>query len=522
LALFPYCLFRFTGTFARPARWQWWLAHILTTAVVVSTFLLPAFPEPGEPRPPLFQAWVVALLLTWTFLSVSAAGRLWRAGRRQPTVARRRMRLLALGSISLNIGLVVAGLRPAGDEPNLLALASQIVNAASGPFFYLGFAPPAILRMSWRRPEERSLRDSEAELMAAMTTDAVADALLPHVAALFGGRGAILVAHGGAVLGSFGLSLRDAEHLVAELGPVGPSAQPGEIRAGVLYQPMRNAGLAVLASPYAPFFGREELELLQTIALFADLALERTELVETEREAREAVEAANAELESFVYSASHDLKNPLVTLMGYLEFLRSDYGEGLGDEGRHYIDRMTVSAAYMQALINDLLELSRIGRLQTEAEPVDLGAVAAEIIQDCRASYPQATVEVGELPTVLLNRLRVRQLMTNLVENALKHGGRDDLAVRVDAARVEDAVRLAVIDNGRGVPSAYREKVFGVFERLDGSSTDVSRGTGIGLAVCRKIVEQFGGRIWIGDADSGTEIFIDLPADIVVRERTTV
>jgi PAS domain S-box-containing protein len=197
--------------------------------------------------------------------------------------------------------------------------------------------------------------------------------------------------------------------------------------------------------------------------------------------ANRELERANAELETLVYSASHDLKSPMVSLLGYLEYLRLDHGDALGPQGNHYLDRMADSTLYMQQLIHDLIDLSRVGRL----------------------------------PLVTGDPVGFRQLFTNLVDNAVRHGGRADLVVVVDGHQCPDGgVELSVRDNGRGIPAEHRERVFGVFERLEGPST--SAGTGMGLAICRKIVEVLGGGIGI-QGDQGTDVRIVLPAAVAAR-----
>ncbi|MGH2722084.1 MAG: ATP-binding protein, partial [Actinomycetota bacterium] len=124
-----------------------------------------------------------------------------------------------------------------------------------------------------------------------------------------------------------------------------------------------------------------------------------------------------------------------------------------------------------------------------------------------------ARFEIGALPVLSMNPVRARQLFTNLLDNAVVHGGRPDVTVRVAAVEAPDgSVVVSVSDDGVGIPERYREKVFGVFERLEGRR---GRGTGIGLAVCRKIVESIGGRIWIAVSEQGTDIRIEMPANVV-------
>ena len=168
----------------------------------------------------------------------------------------------------------------------------------------------------------------------------------------------------------------------------------------------------------------------------------------------------------------------------------------------------------MESLIQGLLELSRVQRVEIEPAEVALSQLVEDIGRQLETTYPKASVAVGSLPVVWMNALRARQLFTNLIENALKHGEREDMTVRISARAAEEgATEISIADDGRGVPALYREKVFGVFERLEGPGGD---GTGIGLSICRKIVEHLGGRIWIADSANGADIRIELPAGAVL------
>jgi two-component system, LuxR family, sensor kinase FixL len=228
--------------------------------------------------------------------------------------------------------------------------------------------------------------------------------------------------------------------------------------------------------------------------------------------ANRELERANAELETLVYSASHDLKSPMVSLLGYLEYLRLDYGEVLGEEGNRYLARMADSTMYMQQLIHDLIDLSRVGRSGVEPIEVDLHKLVGAIAEDAGTANPGIEIRVGQLPVVTGDSVGFRQLFTNLLENAVHHGGRPDLVVIVDGReRSDGALELSVRDNGRGIPVEHRERVFGVFERLEGPTG--SAGTGMGLAICRKIVEVLGGSIAI-QGEHGTDVRIVLPAAV--------
>jgi two-component system, LuxR family, sensor kinase FixL len=231
--------------------------------------------------------------------------------------------------------------------------------------------------------------------------------------------------------------------------------------------------------------------------------------------ANRELERTNAELETLVYSASHDLKSPMVSLLGYLEYLKLDYGDVLGQEGGRYLARMSDSTLYMQRLIHDLIDLSRVGRTGTNADDVDLAELVRTIVDEAATSHPAVDFRIGRLPVVAGDPVGFRQLFTNLVENAVRHGGRPDLTVTVEGrSRADGGLELSVRDDGRGIPPEHRERVFGVFERLDTPST--GSGTGMGLAICRKIVELLGGGIGI-HGGHGTEVRIVLPAAVSAR-----
>jgi signal transduction histidine kinase len=436
---------------------------------------------------------------------------LWRAGNDQPTVTRRRMRVLGAGAVALVLAILPAGL-PTDSQPGAVEAVTQLLPCLAALLFLVGFAPPAWLRTVWRRQETADLREAEVELMGVMTAAEVADALLPHVAKVFGAAGAMLVAGDGRPKATYGLTDMEALELAAPVrGLVGQDPVIIEGSPVLLALPLREGWIVVPASPFTPFFGAEEVSLLKGLGLFTDIAMERAELFERERLARHDIEEANAELETLVYGVSHDLKSPIITLLGYLEYLKADHADKLDDEGRYFLERMGASATYMQALISDLLELSRIGRVQTDASDVELGTLITEVSEAAREGHPGLVVSAEPLPVIRMNAVRARQLFTNLIENSARHGGRADVCIRVSARPTDDGrAQISVSDDGVGIAEAYREKVFGIFERLESRDAATS-GTGMGLAICRKIVEQVGGEIGIVPSTTGTDIRLTLP-----------
>src|SRR5437867_12198419 len=164
--------------------------------------------------------------------------------------------------------------------------------------------------------------------------------------------------------------------------------------------------------------------------------------------------------------------------------------------------------------------LSRIGRLEAHPEDVDLTSLATEIADEFGPRFGAATVRIGALPVITMSPLRARQLLTNVLDNAFTHSGRDDVTVDIGARPGANGdMQLWVADDGRGVPPRDRERAFGVFERLDERPTGAG-GTGVGLSACRRIVEHLGGTIRLGDVDRGTRVEIALPAAVIRRQVT--
>jgi signal transduction histidine kinase len=214
-----------------------------------------------------------------------------------------------------------------------------------------------------------------------------------------------------------------------------------------------------------------------------------------QQRARE-LERSNAELDQFASIASHDLQEPLRKVQTFSERVVDTEGERLSDKGREYLRRSTEAAGRMQRLIEDLLKFSRVGTTEKALDPIDLELVVQEAASDLEGSLEAAgaSVEVGELPTALGDHSQIRQLFQNLISNAVKFR-RDGIPplVRVEGEAHGDFAEIRVHDNGIGFDSRYAERIFRVFERLHGRGE--YEGTGIGLALCRKIAERHGGAI---------------------------
>jgi signal transduction histidine kinase len=229
------------------------------------------------------------------------------------------------------------------------------------------------------------------------------------------------------------------------------------------------------------------------------------------------LQRSNSELEQFAYVASHDLQEPLRKVASFCQLLERRYGDHLDDRGRQYIDFAVDGAKRMQILINDLLNFSRVGRVNDARITVDLGARARDAIGDLHAAIEGSDAHIelpAHLPTITGDPTLVGMLWQNLFGNAIKFRQPDRsprVVVEVTPHPEEvGIVQISVTDNGIGIPPQFAEKVFVIFQRLHGR--DAYQGTGIGLALCKKIVEYHGGRIWVDTGHTGgTRIRFTLP-----------
>ena len=245
----------------------------------------------------------------------------------------------------------------------------------------------------------------------------------------------------------------------------------------------------------------QELEAEITERLRAEREREAL-LAETEAKSL-ALERQNAELERFAYTVSHDLKSPLVTIRGFLGLLRKDVEAGDPEAVHRAIDQIGAASETMSRLLADVLELSRIGRVANPSEHVRLSDLAEEAAGLIAGEIEERGVELEiatDMPSVYGDRVRLREVFQNLLGNAVRFLG-DQPQPRVSVGGGVEGGRIVcfVRDNGRGIEKRYHDKIFGLFERLD----PAAEGSGIGLALVKRIVEVHGGRIWVESDGAG-------------------
>lgn len=220
---------------------------------------------------------------------------------------------------------------------------------------------------------------------------------------------------------------------------------------------------------------------------------------------------SNAELEQFAYVASHDLQEPLRAITGYIQLLERRYADKLGDDATNFMHRSIAAAGRMKRLIEDLLAYSRVGRRDASFTLANCSLIVQDTINslDVIIKESDAVVQFGALPTLWADPTQLRQLFQNLISNAIKFRSEKRPEIHIDATRQGSLWLFAVRDNGIGIEADYAERIFLIFQRLH-TRTDYP-GTGIGLAICKKIVEHHGGNIWIeSELTKGTTFFFTL------------
>ncbi|WP_436928863.1 ATP-binding protein [Halosimplex halobium] len=298
--------------------------------------------------------------------------------------------------------------------------------------------------------------------------------------------------------------------VVADYGDLPNPSSPESDLETLMLVPVGDHGLLNIGNPGTAEIDEFEHTMVEMVEQAMVDALDRVEReAELERQ-RTELERSNESLQQFAYVASHDLQEPLRMVSSYVTLLEEEYGDSFDEEGELYMEYAVDGATRMQEMIDALLQYSRVTTKGDEPTETDAGAVFEETVRSLELLIDErdATVDSGELPAVTVDRNQLGQVFQNLVENALHYGG-DEPTVTVGAEREDDRVHFTVADDGPGIEADQHDRIFEIFKQ----NASRSGSTGIGLAMCKRIVNRHGGEIWVeSEPGDGATFHFTMPA----------
>jgi signal transduction histidine kinase len=512
LALFPFFLYRFTRSFARGTNWIDVTSSLLTL-VVVSASLVIHLPQDRADYTLAATIFLVVFLGHWTLLSFASGWYFLREARRTGGVSGRRMRLVAGAAVALAVALLLAGTASSRDSSQtqvVVSLVIQLAGALSAALFWFALAPPRWLRLVWRSRELDSVQGGLRTLIAGETVVEVHQRTLEAAMRLTGGNGAVLLDTSGEAVAWDGMTLDTAERIV--LAAREEHADPRGAERMLMAD-----RIIVTSGDAAPFFGEDEVRLLDTLSAFATLAEDRASTLEVERDANERLRQVDQLKTEFVAMVAHDLRSPMSVITGFADTIHDRWDELSDADKLAYLRLISRNTRSLAEFVEDVLQVARMesGELHYEVQPFDPRSVVERIVTDMQISHPDLSLSIdapAELPRALGDEERNWQILTNLVSNAVKFStGEPHIEVELRANTAESCVTIAVRDNGIGISSEDLPRLFRRFSRV-GPSRRAVAGTGLGLYIVKSMVEAQGGRIWVqSEPGEGSTFTYTLP-----------
>lgn len=526
LFLFPWGLYRFSRTVA-PRSWRWtgWLVDSLLVVLCISGELTPDLSKLEASDQPVWVPVFVAVGIVFILaLCVISTFKLFWNSRGQGDLVRKRLRTLAYAAAALTAALLMSEAFGDPDEALPLQSLTYLLVTVAGILFICGLSAPRMFRLYWAQPHLSQVRLTTAELLEQGPSAELSARLIASMAEIVGSNKTAIVFDDGREPIAVGIDSADVPSELAS------NAKTTEF-------PISGGRIIIWANALWPFVEKDEIALMSTIAALLDVSIKREyaenlrrevevahaveETLRNEAAQREAIieqrtqqlRQSNDDLRSFAYAASHDLQAPLRTVGGFSEMLLGRLDKSKWSEEEHLMAyHIHEGVAKMQRLIQDLLSYGRVGSGSSRPQRLSIAAVTADIVE-LLASDLQATggkVSVDSSDWVLMDAGHLRQILQNLLQNALTY--RDEQRppeVHVSTRAVPPAmVEVTVRDNGRGIRQDDYQRVFEMFKTLRPGP-----GTGMGLALVKRIVDRYGGEIHIESTEGvGSSFIFTLPS----------
>jgi signal transduction histidine kinase/CheY-like chemotaxis protein len=496
------------------------------TAATVSFFVAEALVAARVAPASLQTAVVIALILIWSAAVVEPIVRFWLAARGLPAVQAWRLRSLSLGFGGLVAILLFAITVGAAASSPAAQVAIQVTVLVIVPLLYISFSPPAWLRREWRASEEEGLRVFMQDLLL-LNEDrlTLAARALDWAMRLTGGASAAAFSADGFALAARGLGHSQVEEV--RLGIAGLPLGVSRIALGgedtsLLVVPIGGTGdagrLAVLAGPFTPGFGSDEISRVQQFMTAVAAALDRARLLEQVKDANARLVEADKHKSVFLASMSHELRTPLNAILGFSELLiDSTDGQFPLETRKRFLEQIHSSGKHLLGLINDILDLSKVeaGQMELRLEVVSVGELVGQVLTTIEplAAQKKVTVEaeVGSAGSIEADAGKFKQMLLNLLSNALKftpQGG----SVKISARRLPDAVEIDFADTGIGIAATDHVRIFQEFQQVDSGISRQQTGTGLGLSLTKRFAMLHGGDVRVeSDLGKGSVFTLRMP-----------
>ncbi len=529
----PYVLLRLVDDFTRVPVIVKRGAEAVLVALSIAVF---AIAGPQYPA-----GLVVALVAYIAGLFFYCGGAFVANARRAEGVTQRRLQAISVATILFGLEIVASGASGLLQDPDktLLSVTGQVLGLVSAGAFFVGFAPPSFLRRAWQAPELRDLLARAASLPRLPTTLDIVRELEKGAAAATGSQARIgLWREEDQKVRMWrpgtdeAVDIEAGQHLagrafetqrpVFSTDPAKDDPQGAEgYRQGhvgaVLAAPItageRRLGVLVLFAERPPIFSNSDRELAQLLADQAAVILESRALIDHAARVRAREEATRLK-EDFLSAAAHDLKTPLTTVVAQAQFLeRKAARDPSAPSDLQGLQRIVREGQRLAALVTDLLDAARMeqGKLVSDREPVDLGALVSEVVARQHQGAHSTELDVRGAIVGSYDRRRIEQLLENLLENAKKYSP-EATPVNVAVWQQDGEAHISVRDQGIGIPPADLPKIFERFSRASNVDDRRFHGMGLGLYICRGIVEEHGGRIWAeSEIGRGSTFHVTLP-----------
>ena len=530
-----YALLRYRASLIPlPKRWHV-VAVIAMTAATVSFFAAESMAAARLAPTTVRTATVIALILIWSAAVVEPIVRFWLVARGLPAVQAWRLRSLSLGFGGLVAVLLVAiTLGAAASSPAAL-VAIQIIVLVIVPLLYISFSPPAWLRREWRAAEEEGLRMFMQDLLL-LDQDRLrlAARALDWAMRLIGGASAVAFSAEGSVLAARGLEQQQVDDLCCAIKDLPLGVNRMVLRGAdtnLLVVPIGGTGdggrLAVLAGPFTPGFGGDEISRVQQFMTAVAATLDRARLLEQLKDANARLVEADKHKSVFLASMSHELRTPLNAILGFSELLiDSTNGQFPPETRKRFLEQIHASGKQLLGLINDILDLSKVeaGQMELRLQVVSVGEVISQVLTTIEplAAQKHVTVEAGAGPVgeIEADMGKIKQMLLNLLSNAIKftpQGG----TVRVSSRRLADAVEIDIADTGIGIAESDHVRIFREFQQVDSGMSRQQTGTGLGLSLTKRFAMLHGGDVRVeSELGKGSVFTLRMPLVAIRGEKS--